>query len=304
MRKQEILEKNIQSLGKVAIAYSGGIDSSYLLYVANKVLPQENVIAIIANGIMITRKDYEEAIQFLKENNFRYIEVPYKPLEITEFKENHKDRCYHCKKALMTALKKVANENGYENLLDGKNADDLTVYRPGNKATEEMGVISPLAKFEISKEEIRQHSKILGIPFWNNPSNSCLATRFPYNTNLTEEGLKKVEQSEEIIKSLGIKKVRVRVHENIARIEVNPEEFEIIFNNIENKNKETKKEQNTTNPKQENTKEQNVTNQNQENTKEQNVTNPKQEDIVEKIKELGFSYVTLDLSGLKSGSFD
>ena len=154
MKKQEILEKNIQSLGKVAIAYSGGIDSSYLLYVANQVLPQENVIAIIANGIMIARKDYEEAIQFLKENNFRYIEVPYKPLEITEFKENHKDRCYHCKKKLMTILKKVANENGYEHLLDGKNADDLTVYRPGNKATEEVGVISPLAKFEFHKEEI------------------------------------------------------------------------------------------------------------------------------------------------------
>ena len=270
MKKQEILEKNIQSLGKVAIAYSGGIDSSYLLYVANQVLPQENVIAIIANGIMMARKDYEEAIQFLKENNFQYIEVPYKPLEITEFKENHKDRCYHCKKKLMTILKKVANENGYEHLLDGKNADDLTVYRPGNKATEEVGVISPLAKFEFNKEEIRQYSKRLGISFWNKPSNSCLATRFPYNTILTEEELKKVEQSEEIIKSLGIQKVRMRIHDTIARIEVNPEDFETILNNIKYKDVENRNDKN----------------------------------IIEKIKDLGFSYVTLDLSGLKSGSFD
>ena len=265
MEKQRQLEEYLKSLKKVAIAYSGGIDSSYLLFVVNKVLSKEQVLAVIANGIMVPRKDYEEAIAFLKENHFQYIEVPYKPLEITEFKENHKDRCYHCKKELMTTLKKVANENGYEYLLDGKNADDLTVYRPGNKATEEVGVISPLAKFEISKEEIRQYSKNLGISFWNKPSNSCLATRFPYNTNLTEEGLKKVEQSEEIIKNLGIQKVRVRVHDNIARIEVNPEDFEIILNNIKHKN---------------------------------------EDNIVEKIKKLGFSYVTLDLSGLKSGSFD
>ena len=267
MEKQTQLEDYLKKLKKVAIAYSGGIDSSYLLFVANKVLSKEQVLAVIANGIMVPRKDYEEAIAFLKENHFQYIEVPYKPLEITEFRENHKDRCYHCKKELMTTIKKVANENGYEYLLDGKNADDLTVYRPGNKATEEVGVISPLAKFEISKEEIRQDSKNLGIPFWNKPSNSCLATRFPYNTNLTEEGLKKVEESEEIIKSIGIKKVRVRVHDSIARIELNPEDFQLILSNTKMKNRNGK-------------------------------------DIVEKIKDLGFSYVTLDLSGLKSGSFD
>lgn len=270
MEKQRQLEEYLKSLKKVAIAYSGGIDSSYLLFVVNKVLSKEQVLAVIANGIMVPRKDYEEAIAFLKENHFQYIEVPYKPLEITEFKENHKDRCYHCKKKLMTILKKVANENGYEHLLDGKNADDLTVYRPGNKATEEVGVISPLAKFEFHKEEIRQYSKRLGISFWNKPSNSCLATRFPYNTILTEEELKKVEQSEEIIKSLGIQKVRIRIHDTIARIEVNPEDFETILNNIKYKDVENRNDKN----------------------------------IIEKIKDLGFSYVTLDLSGLKSGSFD
>ena len=144
-----------------------------------------------------------------------------------------------------------------------------------------MGVLSPLAKFNIHKEEIRQYSKNLGIPFWNKPSNSCLATRFPYNTTLTEEGLEKVEQSEEMIKQLGIEKVRVRVHNDIARIEMNPEDFETILNNIKNDNRKINK--NNLNM----------------NNKVKNDIN-----IVEKMKNLGFSYVTLDLSGLKSGSFD
>ena len=106
----EKLENRLKELGKVAIAYSGGIDSSFLLFVANKVLPNENVLAIIANGCMVPRKDYKEAINFLIENEFQYREIPYNPLNITEFKENHKDRCYYCKKNLMTKVKEVANE--------------------------------------------------------------------------------------------------------------------------------------------------------------------------------------------------
>lgn len=255
----EKLENRLKELGKVAIAYSGGIDSTFLLYVANKVLLKENVIAIIADGNMVARKDYKEAILFLKENNFEFREIPYNPLNITEFKENHKDRCYQCKKKLMSKIKMAGNENGFRNVLDGKNADDLKVYRPGNKATEELGIISPLAELEIDKETIRKQAKELGIRIWNKPSNSCLATRFPYNTNLTKENLRKVELSEEIIKSLGIEKVRVRVHSDIARIEVEKKDFEIILKN---------------------------------------------EKVTQQIKELGFNFVTLDLLGLKSGSFD
>ena len=255
----EKLENRLKELEKVAIAYSGGIDSTFLLYVANKVLSKENVIAMIANGNMVARKDYKEAISFLKENNFNYREIPYYPFHITEFKENYRDRCYHCKKNLMTKIKIVSNESGFINVLDGKNADDLKVYRPGNKATEELGIISPLAELGMDKETIRKQAKKLGIKNWNKPSNSCLATRFPYNTNLTEESLKKVELSEEMIKSLGIEKVRVRVHNDMARIEVEKHNFEIILKN---------------------------------------------EKAIREIKELGFHFVTLDLMGLKSGSFD
>lgn len=256
----EDLEEELKKLGKVAICFSGGIDSSFLLFVANKVLPRENVLAIIANGEMVPRKDYDEAIEFLKENDFKFKEIIYKPLEIPEFRENSKDRCYYCKKKLMSEIRKEANKNDFENLLDGKNADDLKVYRPGNKAAEELGIISPLAKLNFYKKDIRKYSKELGIKFWDKSSNSCLATRFPYDTTLTKENLKMVESSEEVIKELGIKKVRVREHNEIAKIEVEKENFEIIL-----KHKGF---------------------------------------IVEKLKEIGFKYITLDLEGIKSGNFD
>ena len=253
------LQDRLKELNKVAISFSGGIDSSFLLYVARITLPTENVLAIIANGNMVPRKDYEEAIEFLKENKINYKEIEYKPLEIKEFKENRKDRCYYCKKKLMSGIKEEANKNGFKNVLDGKNEDDLKVYRPGNKATEEIGIISPLAEIGFSKENIREERKKLGLKIWNKPSNSCLATRFPYNTILTEDDLKRVEQGEEVLKKLGIPKVRIRVHQEIARIEVEREYSNVIIQN---------------------------------------------QNIVEQIKALGFRYVTLDLNGLTSGSFD
>ena len=159
----------------------------------------------------------------------------------------------------MSGIKEEANKNGFKNVLDGKNEDDLKVYRPGNKATEEIGIISPLAEIGFSKENIREESKKLGLKIWNKPSNSCLATRFPYNTILTEDDLKRVEQGEEVLKKLGIPKVRIRVHQEIARIEVEREYSNVIIQN---------------------------------------------QNIVEQIKALGFRYVTLDLNGLTSGSFD
>ena len=255
----EELNNRLKELKKVAISFSGGIDSSFLLFVANNVLKKENVLAIIAKGVMVSRKDYEEAIYFLKENNFNFIEIEYNPLEVEEFKKNLKNRCYYCKKALMEKIQTVAKDNNFNILLDGKNADDLKVYRPGNKVADELEIISPLAELGFSKQNIRDEAKKLGIKIWDKPSNSCLATRVPYNTILTKELLRKIDLSEEIIKNIGIKNLRVRVHNEIARIEVPKEDFKIIFEN---------------------------------------------ENIIEKIKNIGFRYVTLDLSGLQSGSFD
>lgn len=255
----EELENRLKELEKVAIAFSGGIDSSFLVYFANKVLSRENVIAIIVNGQMIPRKDYKEAIEFLQKNNFQYKEIDCDVLEVEAFKENYKDRCYYCKRNVMSKVQAIAEKEGFKNILDGKNTDDTLTYRPGNQATKELGIISPLEETGFSKKDIRKYSKQLGIEFWDKPSNSCLATRFPYNTTLTNESLKQVELAEEIIKGLGIPTTRVRVHGNIARIEVDREYFEKI---LENK------------------------------------------DTILKIKDLGFSYVTLDLNGLTSGTFD
>ena len=227
------LENELKKLKKVAVCYSGGIDSSFLLYFANKVLGKKNVLGVIANGQMVARSDYEDAIKFAKENNFNLAEISYNALEVEDFKNNTKNRCYSCKKNLMTKIKEEANKQGYINVLDGKNVDDTKVFRPGNKATQELGIISPLEKAGFTKADIRKYSKECGIKFWNKPSNSCLATRFPYNTVLTEEMLKKVEIAEDYIKQLNINRVRVRVHNNIARIEVEEKEFQIIMDNKE-----------------------------------------------------------------------
>lgn len=255
----EELEITLKELNRVAIAFSGGIDSAFLLFVANKVLGKDNVLALIVNGQMLSKSDYVEAINYLEENDFNYREISYDCLKILQFRENHKDRCYYCKKIIMSKIKETAAENGFEYVLDGKNADDTGVYRPGNKAAEELRIISPLEQTGFTKKDIRNKSKELGIKLWNKPSNSCLATRFPYNTILTDEALKKVEAAERLIKSLGINKTRVRVHGDIARIEVEKEYFDVILENKE---------------------------------------------IIENIKTMGFKFVTLDLSGLKSGSFD
>lgn len=253
------LKERIKELNKVAIAYSGGIDSSFLVYVANETLPKENVLAIIVNGQMLARQDYKEAIEFLEENKFNYMEIPYDALELDEFRSNDKNRCYYCKKNIMTKIKKIANDNGFENVLDGKNFDDTKVYRPGNKATKELQIISPLEEIGFTKEDIRKYSKQCKIKFWNKPSNSCLATRFPYNTVLTNDSLKKVEEAEKIIKNLDIPKVRVRIYNDTARIDIDKQYFELIVKN---------------------------------------------EEIVQKIKNLGFKFVTLNLLGLRSGNFD
>ncbi len=255
----EELEKKLKELKKVAIAFSGGIDSSFLVYFANKVLTRECVLAIIVDGQMVSRNDYSEAIKFLQENDFQYREIKYDAFDVEAFKENHKDRCYHCKKSIMSKIQAVAFSEGFEHVLDGKNTDDMLCYRPGNKATEELEIISPLEETGFSKKDIRMYSKELGIEFWNKPSNSCLATRFPYNTTLSSHDLENVEIAEETIKKIGISKVRFRVHQNIARIEVENEDFEKILQN---------------------------------------------KDKLLKLKELGFEYITLDINGLKSGSFD
>ncbi|MBQ3281872.1 MAG: ATP-dependent sacrificial sulfur transferase LarE [Eubacterium sp.] len=227
------LEAKLRGYGKAAIAFSGGIDSSFLLFVANRVLPREDVLALICDGVMVSGRDHDDAMRFVKENGFKFEELNAAPLEIPEFRENRIDRCYHCKKMLLSMMKKKAGERGFDVLMDGENLDDQSAYRPGARAAQELGIERPLADLGIGKTMIREMSRELGIAHWDKPSNSCLATRFPYDTELTPEGLKSVEKSEDLIRELGVSNVRVRKHGDTARIEVPEKDFRIMIESRE-----------------------------------------------------------------------
>lgn len=256
MDKLKELRKILKSYQKVAIAYSGGCDSNFLYHVALDTLGKENVLPVLCKGKMMSKEDVDNARNMVKDN--QYIEVPLDVLAIEQFLHNRKDRCYHCKKEVMNTVIKVANEHGYQYVLDGKNADDEKVYRPGSKACQELGILSPLAIVALTKQEIRQYSKELNIETHDKPANACLASRFPYDTLLTKEKLEMVEQAEALLHQRGIYYTRVRVHDKIARIEVERDFFEQLFD----------------------------------------------EQLIEEFKKLGFEYVTLDLEGITSGSYD
>ena len=221
MNKLELLQEELRNYGKVAIAYSGGVDSNFLFHVALETLGKENVLPVLCRGAMMSKEDIEGALEQLKDSNHVVLSV--NPLDVEAFHFNHKDRCYHCKRSIMSKVIAVAKEHDFAYVLDGKNKDDEKVYRPGLKACEELGIISPLANNDLANQEIRDYSKQLGIATYNKPSNACLASRFDYNTELTLEKLKLVETGEKYLHDLGMLHVRLRVHGDVARLEVEPE---------------------------------------------------------------------------------
>lgn len=231
MDKLKDLEEELKRYNKVAIAYSGGVDSNFLLEFSKKVLGKDNVLAILCQGEMMSNDDLNFAREQLK--NIKHYIIHVHPLEISEFLYNDNTRCYHCKKYIMSKVKEKANELGYFYILDGKNKDDEKVYRPGAKACQELGIISPLANNNLTKQEIRDYSKDLNIITYNKPANACLATRFDYGTKLSLEKLEMVDKGEKYLHSLGIKETRLRVHGDLARIEVNANDFNILLNNQE-----------------------------------------------------------------------
>lgn len=223
MTKLEQLQNQLKEYGKVAIAYSGGADSNFLFQVAKMTLGKENVLAVLCQGVMMPQEDIDSALHLLEDS--QHVVLKADALSVEAFRFNHKDRCYHCKKMIMSNVIKVANEHGFQYVLDGKNKDDEKVYRPGLKACEELGIISPLAMCEMSKQEIRDFSKQLNISTYNKPSNACLASRFDYNNELTVENLKRVADGEKYLHDKGMLHVRLRVHGDIARLEVEPQDF-------------------------------------------------------------------------------
>lgn len=231
-KKLESLKEIIKSLESTLVAYSGGVDSTFLAKVAYDVLSHKS-LAITIKTEVHPDWEFEEAIEMAKKLGFSHETINIKALTIPQFESNPPDRCYYCKKEILTILKQIAEKRGFRYVIEGSNMDDLKDHRPGMLALKEAGVRSPLKEAGLTKADIRELSKILNLPTWDKPSFACLASRFPYGTKITQENLKIVDEGESFLRSLGIRQLRLRHHGDIARIEVPENDIKIILENRE-----------------------------------------------------------------------
>ena len=257
-RIEQVVEY-LKNFNSMLVAYSGGVDSSTLAALAYLAL-RDRCIAVTAESQTMPARELESSVSTAKSLGARHIIIPYNELEEPGFANNPLDRCYHCKNGLFRELKKLARELGLEVVAEGTNASELAGYRPGHRAAIENGILTPFADLGITKNEIRQMAKYLGLPIWDKPQLACLSSRFPYGRTITVQGLRKVEKAEDYLFDLGVNQCRVRDHEDTARIEVSGDDLHILLKH--------------------------------------------RDDIVGVFKELGYTYITLDLEGVRSGSFD
>ncbi|KUK64335.1 MAG: GMP synthase [Desulfotomaculum sp. 46_80] len=223
--KMQLLKGLLGSMENVVLAYSGGVDSSFLLYVANEALG-EKVLAVTAKAPTFPESEYIFAEEFTRGLRSKFLAIEVDQLSQPELANNPPDRCYYCKRQLFDILKKIAVENNAGWVIDGSNLDDEKDYRPGSRALKELGIRSPLVEAGFTKEEIRKYAKESGLSFWNKPSSACLASRIPYGVPLTKKILDIIDQAEELLHTLGFSQVRVRHHGEIARIEIQISEIE------------------------------------------------------------------------------
>lgn len=260
-QKYKLLQENIKELGSVAVAFSSGVDSTFLLKAAHEVLG-DKAVAVTARASAFPKRESGEAAAFCEKEGIRQIVYEFDVMSVDGFSQNPPDRCYLCKRALFGNIQRLAAENDLAWVIEGSNMDDNQDYRPGHRAIAELGIKSPLRDAGLTKAEIRELSRELGLPTWDKPSYACLASRFVYGEGITAEKLSMVERSEAYLMEQGFRQMRVRVHGNLARIEVLPEDFERLLD-------------------------------------------PKLRlGITEKLREYGFSYVSLDLAGFRSGSMN
>lgn len=260
--KYQNLKQSLAELDSVVIAFSGGVDSTFLLRVATDVLGSEKVLALTATSPTYPRFEFEQSQKLAADIGVAQLVIESNELEIPGFAENTPRRCYHCKHELFSRCLQKAEKTGYRAVLDGSNLDDLNDYRPGRDALKELQIISPLLDAELGKDEIRQLSKQLGLPTWNKQPFACLSSRFPYGTQITPERLQLIDRCESWLRQQNFVNYRVRYHDQMARIEVAPAEINRLLD---------------------------------EDLRQQ---------LVAEFKSAGFTYVSLDLQGYRTGSMN
>ncbi|MBQ3424910.1 MAG: ATP-dependent sacrificial sulfur transferase LarE [Clostridia bacterium] len=223
--KYQRLLADLSALGSVAVSFSGGVDSTFLLWAAREALG-DRVLAVTAASCSFPRRELDEAKRFCLEKGIEQVIVRSEELEIEGFRNNPPDRCYLCKKELFGKILTIARERGMAAVAEGSNLDDEGDYRPGLRAIRELGVESPLKKAGLTKAEIRDLSRQADLPTWDKPSFACLASRFPYGESITAEKLAMVDKAEQAVLDRGFSQVRVRIHGNVARIEVPAEDLD------------------------------------------------------------------------------
>ncbi len=260
--RYDSLQNILRQLGKAVVAYSGGVDSTFLLKVAVDTLGAENVLACISVGPIEPKRQLDIAAKVAKSIGVTLVTIETDELSNPNFTVNKADRCFHCKSHLCRVLLDIAQKQDFKHVIFGTNYDDLDDFRPGNRAMKIFGIHSPLAEAKLTKNEIRQLSREMGLPTADLPSSPCLASRIAYGLEVTEERLKQIDEAEDFLRSLGFSELRVRHHDTIACIEVEPQDIAKV------------------------------------------TAEPLRRQIVEKIKSLGFKFVTLDLQGFRSGSLN
>ena len=264
--KYKALQEELRAMKSVAVAFSSGVDSTFLLAAAVDTLGKDHVMAVTASSCSFPERERKEAQEFCEQRGIRQVIVVSEELDIEGFRHNPKNRCYLCKHELFEKILAIAEENHLAAVVEGSNMDDNGDYRPGLRAVEELGIKSPLRAAKLTKQEIRELSKRLNLPTWDKQSFACLASRFVYGETISEERLGMVDQAEQLLLDMGFHQVRVRIHgegeATMARIEVLPQEIAIL------------------------------------------VEDAKREKIYSYFKEIGFAYVTLDLGGYQMGSMN